>query len=174
MARTKKETQVMVRLAGLRTEKKFFGPRGIFAKAGHVQHLKNLPEKRKFYFIDFSIDGQSKQSDAFTTERQALAWMKSLQDSGIRVESPKIHFAYRAKRNPITVVGNPPARINTTIAGVLYNRCREIRAEKTSKTGLKGLYYHPFLERSKVMVLGLDNGDLLIHSQVGEKLWKID
>lgn len=69
---------------------------------------------------------------------------------------------------------NPPARVNATIAGVLYNRCREIRAEKTSATGLKGLYYHPFLERSKVMVLALDSGDILIHSQAGERLWKLD
>ena len=69
---------------------------------------------------------------------------------------------------------NPPARINTTVAGVLYNRCVEIRAEKTAAGKLNGLYYHPFLERSKVCVLALDNGDILIHSQAGKKLWKLD
>jgi hypothetical protein len=69
---------------------------------------------------------------------------------------------------------NPAHRINAGISGVLYNRCVEIRAEKTSAKGLKGLYYHPFLERSKVCVLALDNGDILIHSKAGEKLWKLD
>lgn len=141
MAKTYKEKQAMIRLAGLSAEKKFFDPRGIFAKAGHVEHLK----------------------------RRA-----SGNPNLIQIAKGKVVPGERPKKNPITVVGNPPTRINTAIAGVLYNRCCEIRAEKTSKTNLAGLYYHPFLERSKVMVLALDNGDILIHSQVGEKLWKLD
>lgn len=35
------EKKKAIRSAGLRTEKKFFGPRGVFVKAGHTQHLKN-------------------------------------------------------------------------------------------------------------------------------------
>jgi hypothetical protein len=84
------------------------------------------------------------------------------------------HGVAEPKNNPITLNGNPPARINTGIAGVLYNRCVEIRAEKTTKGKISGLYYHPFLERSKVCILALDNGDLLIHSKAGEKLWRLD
>lgn len=80
----------------------------------------------------------------------------------------------KPKKNPITVIGNPPKRINTTVAGVLYNRCVEVRAEKTGAGSLKGFYYHPFKRDSQVCILALDNGDLLIHSKAGERLWKVD
>ena len=82
--------------------------------------------------------------------------------------------------NPITVIGNPgnghanpPKRINATVSGVLYNRCLEIRAEKTQGEH-RGLWYHPFKRDSGVQILALDSGDLLIHSTVGAKLWKVD
>lgn len=65
---------------------------------------------------------------------------------------------------------NPPHGINAGIAGVIYNRCVEIRAEKT--TYEPGYYRHPFSRKAKVCVLALDNGDILIHSKAGVNLWK--
>jgi hypothetical protein len=65
--------------------------------------------------------------------------------------------------------GNPPKRLNVGIAGVVYNRALEIRAEKTVYQ--PGLYKHPFDRKSQVEVLALDNGDLLLHSIVGVRLW---
>jgi hypothetical protein len=80
------------------------------------------------------------------------------------------------KKNPITIVGNPkgqiPSGINTDVAGVLYTVCHEIRAEKTQSGRNNGLYYHPFARSSKVCILALDSGDLLIHSLSGSKLWR--
>jgi len=82
------------------------------------------------------------------------------------------------KENPITIVGlanpqkNPPHSINANIEGIIYNRCIEIRAEKTGYKA--GFYKHPFSRGSKVCILALDNGDLLIHSKAGVKLWQPD
>lgn len=67
-------------------------------------------------------------------------------------------------------LNNPPNVINAGIAGVIYNRCVEIRAEKTMYE--RGYYKHPFARTSKVCVLALDNGDILIHSKAGINLWK--
>ena len=48
LARRKKKGQV--RAAGLQVEEKFFGPRGVFVKAGHTTHLKNPEsEVRELY-----------------------------------------------------------------------------------------------------------------------------
>lgn len=77
------------------------------------------------------------------------------------------------RKNPITIVGNPPKRIRSTVAGVMYNKVWEIQAEKTGDTH-KGFWYHPFKAKSDVQMLALDNGDLLIHSQAGHKLWRED
>lgn len=78
------------------------------------------------------------------------------------------------KENPITVVGlaNPPHSVNANIEGVIYNRCIEIRAEKTGYK--KGYYKHPFSRGSQVCIYALDNGDLLVHSKAGVKLWQPD
>ena len=35
--------KALVRRAGLQTEQEFFGPGGVFAKAGHTEHLKGNP-----------------------------------------------------------------------------------------------------------------------------------
>lgn len=82
------------------------------------------------------------------------------------------------KDNPITVVGlvnpqeNPPRSVNANIEGIIYNRCIEIRAEKTGYK--KGYYKHPFSKGSQVCIYALDNGDLLVHSKAGVKLWQPD
>jgi len=77
----------------------------------------------------------------------------------------------RIRKNPIGVfgIGNPPKSIRATVAGVVYSRCLEIRAEKTKFK--PGLYRHPFARKSGVQILALDNGDLLIHSTRGVNLW---
>jgi hypothetical protein len=77
-------------------------------------------------------------------------------------------------RNPITVVGlaNPPRSVHANIEGIVYNRCIQIKAEKTGYK--KGFYKHPFSRGSQVCIYALDNGDLLIHSKAGVKLWQPD
>ena len=117
----------------------------------------------------------------FSVGSDIVHWSKTFPEIELAMDAIDHGQGKKFKRPPgiygstrITPKQNPAHRINTSIAGVLYNRCVEIRAEKTSAKGLKGLYYHPFLERSKVCVLALDNGDILIHSKAGEKLWKLD
>ena len=79
----------------------------------------------------------------------------------------------RARPNPIGIfgMGNPPKGMLIKIEGVIYNRCVEVRAEKTGPWE-KGLWKHPFAKSSQVRVLGLDNGDILLHSATGVRLWK--
>ena len=79
----------------------------------------------------------------------------------------------RVRPNPIGVfgLGNPPKSMQIKIEGVIYNRCVEVRAEKTGAWE-KGLWKHPFAKSSQVRVLGLDNGDILLHSAAGVRLWK--
>ena len=73
---------------------------------------------------------------------------------------------------PRPYTANPPKEFCAGIEGTIYNVVKEIRAEKTRY--LPGLYKHPFSKRSKVKMLALDTGDILIHSQAGENLWKRD
>lgn len=79
----------------------------------------------------------------------------------------------RVKKNPIAVfgLGNPPKEIHATVEGIVYRRCLEVKAEKTG-AWQKGLWKHPFSKQSKVCILALDNGDLLLHSMAGIRLWK--
>lgn len=77
------------------------------------------------------------------------------------------------KENPGKRRSRPlSGHISAKIEGVVYNRCLEIRAEKT--THKPGYYRHPFSRRSGVQILALDNGDLLIHSTRGIALWGED
>lgn len=80
--------------------------------------------------------------------------------------------ARELRMNPIAVFGNPGKEIRAKVAGVIYSRCIEIRAEKTVHK--PGLYRHPFHKKSRVEILALDNGALLIHSRAGERLWGVD
>lgn len=68
---------------------------------------------------------------------------------------------YGIKDNPIAVY-NPPK-----VAGVIYNKAIEIRAQKTDR--LFGRYKHVF--GPNVQILGLDNGDVLLHHRDGKPLW---
>lgn len=89
--------------------------------------------------------------------------------------SAKLDERAKMKENPIAIfgLGNPPKSIKANVEGVVYNRCLEVRAEKTGKFQ-KGLWRHPFSKKSQVQILALDNGDLLLHSTRGVKLWKVD
>jgi hypothetical protein len=113
---------------------------------------------------------------------EAFAWARKMAKArSVRKAGKKAEAAFFGKKtkspalkdNPITIVGNPPRSIRANIAGVIYNRCLEIRAEKTG-SWKPGLYRHPFARASKVQILALDNGDLLIHSAAGKKLWMQD
>lgn len=99
---------------------------------------------------------------------------RKLKQRGIPGSAPKIcGKALRPNKNPLAIygLGNPGSPVKARVAGVIYNRVHEVRAEKTG--GFKpGLYRHPFTKRSKVCMLALDNGDILIHSQTGARLWK--
>jgi hypothetical protein len=75
------------------------------------------------------------------------------------------------KKNPITLVGNPPQTVRARVEGVLYHRVVEIQAEKVGGPD-KGLWYHPFSQQADVCILALDTGDLLVHSKAGKRLWK--
>lgn len=74
--------------------------------------------------------------------------------------------------NPIAVFGNPGSTVKARVEGVVYNRLIEIRAEKT--THKPGFYRHPFHKSTRAQILALDNGDLLIHSMSGKRLWGED
>ena len=68
------------------------------------------------------------------------------------------------KKNPIAVY-NPPA---PKVVGTIYNKAIEIRAKKTG-SDLAGKYKHVF--GKNVKILGLDNGDVVIHHTGGKRLW---
>ena len=78
----------------------------------------------------------------------------------------------RHSKNPLAVFGfpNPPKSVNVSVAGILYSRCLEIRAEKLKYK--PGLYKHPFTRKAGVQILALDSGDLLVHSTRKVNLWK--
>lgn len=65
---------------------------------------------------------------------------------------------------------NPPKEICSAVEGTIYNRVKEVRAEKT--VFKKGLYKHPF--KKGVKMLGLENGDIVLHSTTGKPLWSRD
>jgi hypothetical protein len=224
-----------LRRAGKKTEREFFGPRGVFAMAGHKEHLKRNPKKKQGMLIlketlangqeviivqvaprRFHVgkDGEFQGGyDTLDEAKQLVTFFKSLgkdnpgaewhegmehvaarHSRDAQTKEEKIlfkgveiahkdskqaarrmrmnHVSRPLRKNPLAVFGfaNPPARISTGIAGVVYNICHEIRAEKTGVK--KGLYRHPFSRKSGVQILALDNGDLLIHSSQGKRLWK--
>jgi hypothetical protein len=203
-----------VRAAGLKTEKKFFGPRGVFAKAGHTKHLKkHNPQRRSTGFTwDQMLDylgnegwkPTGKKYQAVFHRRtgslfqilqlEARAWRvlyrtfltagaspalslgtyEQLDAAMIAANRQANDWIGKGKRNPITVVGNPPKRIRAKVKGVMYNKVHEVQAEKTGQHKHKGFWYHPFKGKTSVQMLALDSGDILLHSKAGKRLWKED
>lgn len=105
--------------------------------------------------------------------RSAISAMEKVLYKGMQVaheDSARAAKAYktkdtnRIKSNPLAIY-NPPAEV----AGVIYNNAIEIRAEKTGGS-LKGFYKHIF-ESKNVQILGLTNGDVLLHHKGGKRLW---
>lgn len=144
-----------IRKAGKRTELEFFG------KGGPLEYANSFRE--------------------YVEEVYAIPWREYPKLTQSHKDNI-LHFYHldrnRMKDNPITVVGlanpqeNPPRSVNANIEGIVYNRCIEIRAEKTGYK--KGYYKHPFSRGSQVCIYALDNGDLLVHSKAGVKLWQPD
>lgn len=79
----------------------------------------------------------------------------------------------KTRKNPLAVfgLGNPPNHVSAKVAGIIYRRCVEVKAEKLGKFQ-KGFWRHPFDASSQVHVLALDNGDILLHSVAGIRLWE--
>lgn len=79
----------------------------------------------------------------------------------------------KTRKNPLAVfgLGNPPNHVSAKVAGIIYRRCIEVKAEKLGKFQ-KGFWRHPFDASSQVHVLALDNGDILLHSVAGVPLWE--
>lgn len=117
--------------------------------------------------------------------------MEEAEDSERRVKKPSLKDFYHGKaiahfesaleersrtktrKNPLAVfaVGNPPHEIKAKVKGVIYKRCLEVKAQKTG-TFQKGFWRHEFDASSDVYILALDNGDILLHSARGIRLWE--
>lgn len=103
------------------------------------------------------IAGRYRKDAATNTERGLYAGMEIAHKDSAKA-------ARSMKMNPIAVY-NPPA---PKVAGVIYNKAIEIRAKKTG-SDLAGKYKHVF--GKNVKILGLDNGDVVIHHTGGKRLW---
>jgi hypothetical protein len=90
-----------------------------------------------------------------TTRHKTAAWLHD------RAAHSRMVPGARTRSNPIAVY-NPPK-----ISGIIYKKAIEIRAQKTDR--LAGHYKHTF--GPKVQILGLDNGDVLLHHVDGKPLW---
>lgn len=80
-------------------------------------------------------------------------------------------YARVKKRRPEPCIANPIAVYNPPapkVVGTIYNKAIEIRAKKTG-SDLAGRYKHVF--GNNVKILGLDNGDVVIHHTGGKRLW---
>lgn len=133
------------------------------------KYLQSIPDMEERHLLKQAYDRLHLTPDKY---------FKSMMDLHTAHAIVKRHNINVLKENPITVVGlanpqeNPPRSVNANIEGIIYNRCIEIRAEKTGYK--KGYYKHPFSRGSQVCIYALDNGDLLVHSKAGVKLWQPD
>ena len=84
-----------------------------------------------------------------------------------------LKVVHPSRKNPLAVfgLGNPPNRVSAKVSGIIYTRCLEVKAEKTGRFQ-KGLWKHTFEKGSQVHLLALDNGDILLHSAAGVRLWE--
>ena len=160
----KARLKAKIRKAGLKAEFKAFGPEGYFSK-------KN-PGKR-WHEEAAAVAGRYRKDAASNTERLMYAGMeiahkdsaKAAQALGLNPSEYQVVIKKkRIKKNPIAVY-NPPA---PKVVGTIYNKAIEIRAKKTG-SDLAGKYKHVF--GKNVKILGLDNGDVVIHHTGGKRLW---
>jgi hypothetical protein len=120
-----------------------------------------------------TVAGRYRREAASNTERLMYAGMeiahkdsaKAAQKLGLNPNEYQVVIKKkRIKKNPIAVY-NPPA---PKVVGTIYNKAIEIRAKKTG-SDLAGKYKHVF--GKNVKILGLDNGDVVIHHTGGKRLW---
>lgn len=148
----KAETALKVRAAGSRMEKKFFG------KGGALE-IKN-PDAA--WHSDAAKAAEKRVRSAISSlEKVLYKGMQVAHEDSAR--AAKVYKTKdRVKKNPIAIY-NPPE-----VAGVIYKNAIEIRAEKMGGK-LKGFYKHAF--GPNVQILGLTNGDVLLHHKHGKRLW---
>lgn len=199
MAWAKKMKKARIRAAGLRTERQFFGPGGEFederaakqrtnpkpyrhegptwgAIVDYLKHEGWKPRGKKgvasfgrhtggLYQV-LQLEARAWRvlySTVVTFTTRSLGTYKDL-DRAVIAANRQASEYLRKKKNPKR---NPPG-----VAGVMYNKVHEVQAEKTGQHKHKGLWYHPFKGKSQVEMLALDNGDILLHSKGGKKLWR--
>lgn len=151
----KARLKAKIRKAGLKAEYKAFGPEGYFSK-------KNPGAKWH----------EGEENVAYRYKKQAHDMLEKAFFAGVEAAhktsasaARKLHMnPKRAKKNPIAVY-NPPT---PKVVGTIYNKAIEIRAKKTG-SDLAGKYKHVF--GKNVKILGLDNGDVVIHHTGGKRLW---
>lgn len=197
-ARQKKaRTKAAVREAGQLTEMQFFGPGGSLevkpkkmrnnlyrvcawckkdmgqtapysdtrpthgiCQACLAKEMKTFPKKNpgaRYHDDAAKVAGRYRKGGKSNTERTLYAGMEIAHKDSAKA-------ARSMKMNPIAVY-NPPA---PKVVGTIYNKAIEIRAKKTG-SDLAGKYKHVF--GKNVKILGLDNGDVVIHHTGGKRLW---
>lgn len=153
----KAETALAVRASGNKLEKEFFGP------GGDLEVKRNPAED--WHKEAARIAEKHVRSAVSAMEKTLYKGMQvAHEDSARAAKAFKSKDHNRIKSNPLAIY-NPPAEV----AGVIYNSAIEIRAEKTGGS-LKGFYKHIF-ESKNVQILGLTNGDVLLHHKGGKRLW---
>lgn len=148
-----RKTRERIRKAGIKTERSFFD------KAGKIRDpffRRNL--RRVCAWCKKPLGETAPFADTRETHGMCDACFKRQMASLKRNPTRK----RRIKKNPIAIY-NPPK-----VVGTIYNNAIEIRAQKTST--LRGYYKHIF-DSGKVQILGLDNGDVLLHHKGGKRLW---
>lgn len=176
-----------VRQAGARAERKFFGLRGVMARykknpiavyglanphgrpfdaTGAKERELYAQEQERFHKSEMEVGNFQVSNPVKKRQPSLTPHLRS------KFVSPKYSRRRPTKAKRYTTRENPARELRTTVAGVVYNRCLEVRAEKTGYQ--PGLYRHPFSRKSGVQILALDNGDLLLHSTRGVKLWGTD
>lgn len=117
----------------------------------HVQGKKQIIQKeaRTWRFLEGVRSGKAWAYESIGTF------------PSLRAAQTSAEYTIKYLKNPLAVY-NPPS-----VAGIIYNKAIEIRAQKTDR--LAGRYRHVF--GPNVKILGLDNGDVLLHHVKGKPLW---
>lgn len=156
------------------------------ASARRAIRARHVSTKRFIVTDEYYIPVKSNPGEAWHAGK-----MEEAESSERRVKKPSLKDFYHGKaiahfesaleerartktrKNPLAVftVGNPPHEIRAKVKGVIYKRCIQVKAEKTGKFQ-KGFWQHEFDAASEVCILALDNGDILLHSQRGIRLWE--
>lgn len=90
--------KLQVRAAGMHTEKKFFGKRGIFAKAGHTQHLKNPRPEPQFTSWAMLVDYLKNEGWKPLGKKGVASFGRTIQglDQALQLEARAWRVLYRS------------------------------------------------------------------------------